>query len=333
MTLIKTCNLKYDRVDSEFLDCLSDNLAVLLDHQDIADIRTPFAYQWYFDFDSARDAGMPKLERVSITESIYQQTGCVTRHAQFEPGQYLEACLPHLRDNRPVLIFGDSYFMPWLPYFGRQHMEHSFIVDGISDDQKLLHLVDAYQIRTEWGNAAPTDTYLPTMALARIIEELDTAYARSYLILESERQAEEVDLAALLKQNASQIADLVGDKEMVLQFSRHFRARMTDAAAMKDFSLACWLVARARKLHGLWLSDTAKGHPDLLNPAFVEQYELNVSAPWQKVAEFSYLLSRRVSQGRTAPDTCFQMLEETIHPNEIQTAKALARIIHGNRAE
>lgn len=49
--MLPSCGLCYDCVDSAYLDCLNDNLAVLLLHVGVADVRTPFACQWYFDFD------------------------------------------------------------------------------------------------------------------------------------------------------------------------------------------------------------------------------------------------------------------------------------------
>ena len=115
----------------------------------------------------------------------------------------------------------------------------------------------------------------------------------------------------------------VQKKDLLRYFSHYYANEVTNIAAIKQFALACWLVARARAFHQLWLSDTARSHPELVDAAFVEQFLQNVSKPWQQVSEFAYILFRRVSQGRRAPDTCFQILEMTISPNEVRLATQL----------
>lgn len=324
MPIVQSCQLRYDCVDSAYLDCLNDNLAVLLDHLGVADVRTPFACQWYFDFDADDRAGMPILERVPVEELIRRQTGCAIQRFRFDGSPFAQACDVLVQSGRPVVIFGDAYFAPWLPYFGHEHMEHSFIVDGISDDKRLLHVVDAYYNRTEWGEALPTETYLPASALECIVQALDTPNAGSFLALVVEGRPQALDLAALLRNNAEQILAQVRDRELIRRFSRHYAARLDDVAAVKRFTLACWLVARTRALHGLWLADLARDHPGLLDAQFPELFAQDVVAPWQRVSEFAYILFRRVSQGRRAPDACFGMLEQTVHPNEVRAAQLLA---------
>ena len=82
-------------------------------------------------------------------------------------------------------------------------------------------------------------------------------------------------------------------------------------------------MARTRALHELWLTDLARDHPGLLDARFPELFAQDVVAPWQRVSEFAYILFRRVSQGRRAPDACFGMLEQTVHPNEVRAAQLL----------
>jgi hypothetical protein len=322
--MVESLGLRYDSVDSAYLDCLNDNLAVLLLHAGVADVRTPFACQWYFDVDLASPAPMITVEHVPTEALIRQQTGCALEWHEFERDSFTTTCESFVRDNQPVLIFGDAYFMPWLPYFGREHMEHTFIVDGVSADQRLLHLVDAYANKTEWGEASPTETYLPALALARIVQSLDTARSGAFLLVKQAEQPATIDWAALLRSNAAQIRAQLHDKARLSVFSQQYARTIADVAAIKQFVLDCWLIARSRALHGRWLADVARDQPDLLDAAFVETFAQDVVAPWQRVNEFAYILFRRVSQGRAAPDACFRMIEQTLQPNEVRVAELLA---------
>ena len=87
--------------------------------------------------------------------------------------------------------------------------------------------------------------------------------------------------------------------------------------------LDCWLIARVRALHGLWLTDLAAMQPTLLSTELAQRFRTEVVQPWQRLSEFTYMLFRRVSQGRAAPLSCYQMLEQTIAPQELQMAQAL----------
>ncbi|HEY0604757.1 MAG TPA: hypothetical protein VGD58_17700 [Herpetosiphonaceae bacterium] len=321
---VSSCNLRYTDTDSAYLDCLNDNLAVLLDHLGVRDTRTPFACQWYFDFDPAAAAHGPILESLSVEELIREQTGCTLQKCEFERGHAVEQCSAFVERGQPVLVFGDAFLMPWLPYFGREHMDHSFIVDGISADHKLLHLVDAYTNRTEWGMAAPTETCLPALALEPITQDLDSPHCGSFWLMQQTAEAAPADVGALLRRNAEQMRVQARPGGPLTAFCRHYAQAITDAPAVKDFTLACWLVARARAYHQLWLSDVARAQPDLLDPGFVDLFKRDVAQPWQRVSEFAYILFRRVSQGRTPPETCFQMLAQTVRPQEEQAAILLA---------
>lgn len=324
MVNISSHNLRYDRVDSAYLDCLNDNLAVLLDHLGVADLRTPFACQWFFDFEPQRQPHSLLLERVAVEDLIREQAGCtITRH-RLDNQSAVAICEDYLQQGQPVLLFGDAYLMPWLPYFGREHMEHSFIIDGISADRQLLHIVDAYENRTEWGRAAPTATCLPTQALQRLTEGLEWPNAGMLLVLRKTLPTCPPDTIELLQCNAAQIsAQQV--QQPVARFSQYYRAAAQDPAVAKEFALACWLVARARAYHQLWLADRAREQPELLDQRFVELFSEAVVEPWQRVSEFAYILLRRVSRGRAAPDSCFEMLEQTVQPNEIRVAQELAQ--------
>ncbi len=155
----------YDSIDSAYLDCYSVNLAVLLAYLGIEDTRAPFAHQWYFDFDPERNEGLPLIMDRPIEDVIRQQTGCVTLTFSSQVGHVAADCCALLDQYGPFLVLGDAYLMPWLPYFGHEHMVHSFIIVEVDHEKKLFHIVDAYNNKTEWGAALPCSLSIPMLSV------------------------------------------------------------------------------------------------------------------------------------------------------------------------
>lgn len=309
------------RIDAAYLDCVADNLALLLLHLGHQDVRTPFACQWHFGFDESKADALPVLYRYSLPEIIAEQTGCRVYQQQLDPSNYVDALGALVERGQPVLVFGNAFFIPWLPYFGHASQEHSFIVDGISADRRLVHIADAHENTTEWGKAEPTTVELPSIALP-VILKTESEHARTIFLLERVSDTPEIDVKVLLLDNARQIA-LAHEQGQFRAFADFYRKRSQDVSAAKQFELAIWLIARSRALHGMWLHDVAERRPDLLPHAYPDRYEKEVALPWKRAEGQAYLLIRRVARGRPAPVACFTMIEETIAPQEAALADAL----------
>lgn len=322
MNIIDTQLLFNDRIDVAYLDCFTDNLAVLLCHLGIEDVRTPFACQWDFDFDLTREP-TAVLEHTEIETMIHQQTGCRVSRRCLDDKQYVEACSSLIQKNIPVLLFGDTYHMPWLPYYEQEHIKHSFLIDGVNYATQTVHIIDAYMNHTAWGLASPTETTLSFMALHEAILALDDPDAYCLFTLELAEKPVPSNTRVLLQQNARQILHHIQDNTSLLRFNDYYRQHVTDVAAIKQFTLSCWSIARSRALHQLWLADIGRSNPEILDPAFAVSFQHEISQPWQQVSEFAYILLRRVNLGRRAPESCFQTIEETLAPHEIQAARTL----------
>ncbi|HEU4962321.1 MAG TPA: BtrH N-terminal domain-containing protein, partial [Bacilli bacterium] len=194
-TLVDSSRL-FPGVDSPYLDCVADNLAILLLHAGAEEARSPFACQWRFAFDPQRVDWLGVLFETPYPELVEHQTGCRIVRGSVDPEDSLEALRPLVEAGRPVLMFGDVYHMPWLPYFGRVHQEHSFLIDGVSEDGRMVHIVDAYDNATEWGRALPIACELPVTALP-VILDLESENAKTYWVLERvEEEAPSIDLEA-----------------------------------------------------------------------------------------------------------------------------------------
>lgn len=317
----------FARIDVAYLDCVADNLALLLLHLGCRDVRTPFACQWHFDFDDTRAGDLPVLSRDSCSQIIAQQTGCRVRQQPIAPASCLEVLGALLAAGQPALLFGNAFFIPWQPYFGRASQEHSFVVDGISADGRRVHIADAHENRTEWGEARPVSGELPAPALP-VILDTQSEHAGTLFLLERVGEAPEPDVRALLLANAQQVAQ-AQERGRFRAFADQYARRSGEMEAARRFDLALWLVARARGLHALWLRDLAQRWPQLLPPAYPERYEQGVVLPWRRAREQAYLLLRRLARGRPAPGACFPIIAQEIGPREAALAEELRAWLQG----
>lgn len=317
-----------DGLDNDLLDCLDDNIAALLRHQGVADVRTPFGCQWFFGFpppDPRQDGPfpLPALRNQPLSGILAAGTGFRLATPDVDAGGEERFCAEMLGDGRPVIVQGDAFLMPWLPYYGRQHMNHSFIVEAAGDG--VLGIADAYCNKTEWGEAAPTRTVIPSGALQPLAETARAAGEPPFLMLEPDGDPRPLDVAGVLRQNAGQIRRQLGERKLMTAFSRHYADAITAPGAAERFSLACWLIARDRALHARWLGDLAAAANPELDAGFADAFTERVAAPWQQAVRFSYLLQRRVQAGKAAPDSAFAQIEGEIEPAEIEVAGLLDR--------
>jgi hypothetical protein len=311
-------------VDSSYLDCIDDNLAALLRFHGARDARTPFACQWFFDF--ALDS-LPTLRRFPVVEAIRLYAGLRVLSSPHAPNEWLAAVEASLLVGCPPLLLGDAYFMPWLPYFGRVHQEHSFVVDGVSPDARQVHVVDAYQNQTEWGEAVPTTVVLDARTLEKAVESLAGDGPAVYMrLVGDQRPATPPDLRQMLWDNAASVFNKVSMEGALGRFATHYSKRADDSEAVARFTLACWLVARSRALHAIWLHDCADAIPALSR--FAEDFEERIVQPWRRAQEFAYVALRRVARGRPAPLTSFELVGEGLQATEADMAGRLLTLLN-----
>jgi hypothetical protein len=149
------------RVDSAYLDCVSDVVALLLAHAGVADVRTPFAYQRAFRVVGGIDGVLePDLPPRARDRSVARFTGLRPKWTDIEStAECLDSWAAELGRGNAVAVTADAFFLPWLPYCGNEHMEHGFVVEGVEGGREpVLHVVDPYENRTRRGHARPTTT-------------------------------------------------------------------------------------------------------------------------------------------------------------------------------
>ncbi|WP_316195232.1 MULTISPECIES: hypothetical protein [unclassified Bradyrhizobium] len=299
-------------------------MAVLLDFAGVHDLRTPFAAEWHFSFCRSGRHPSPILARSSISQMIARYAGCtieshsLTRAADLHVG--LSGSLPAL----PFLVFGDAYYMPWLPYCGNQHIDHSAIVTAI--DGSSAAIVDAYLVKTEWGDAHPISTSVSLDALSASMNALSSEHRGiAWTIRRTTTPA--LDINSTLHDNANAILHNVGHHQALHSFADHFGSVGSELDSQRAFALHCWLAMRTRLLHRRWLLDLATTHPDRLPISFVNDFQENVVEPWLKASGFAYIALRRLRDGRSPTDAAFRLIVEQIAPAELAAAERLCDAI------
>lgn len=300
------CSPLLPLVDSADLDCVCDNVALLLAHAGVFDVRTPFALDWRFDLVPG-PAGFPRLDLppADMAELLALRTGFTLR---WRPVDALEEAVPDWRDalgrGDPVLVVGDAYHLPWVPYHGQKHMKHGFVIEGLElGAAPIAHVVDAYDNVTQWGRAAPLTTTLPLGDLPAALEE------GSWAALTRVGSETPIDVDEQLATNATAIGDADADGSYGRFVEAH---RELDEAALDNLTLQTWLLARNRALHARWLGDQADRLSELGLADLPDRFEREIVDAWRRAAETAYVALRRVSAGRQPPPAAMAAVEAAV---------------------
>ena len=313
----------------QFLDCVAVNLSVMLRHLGVEDSSSPFACQWRFTFPPPAGE-LPVLEHQPLLSVMTRQSGYRLVDVDIPEDRVGAGLAEGVSGAGPVLLLGDAFSMPWVPYHGHVHMVHSFIVDGVSADARWAEVADGYTNRTEWGDAAPCRTRVAVAELIDICTPADDRGLRAG-IFERVAPPQPVDARAWLLCNA---AAMSGSDTATSFTSFADPARLEggdQSARFEQFVLACWLVARARTVHARWLASLAPDDAALLPPEFAAAFEASVVSAWSKAMEFSYIASRRIRQGRAVPPAPFDIVANQAAPAELDLARQLLQWLSDER--
>lgn len=316
------CSQLLPRIDAAYLDCVSDDLALLLAARDVSDVRTPFAQDWRFDLvEREDDPPRVDLPPARQDELLGQRTGW---RPCWRPITCVESDLPlwqrELGSGSPVLLIGDAFYLPWLPYEGHEHMDHGFVLVAFSAAREdrgetaasglTAHVVDPYDNVTEWGAAKPMVTRIA-------IGDLSPALAGGrWAVLVPVRPTEPIRPAVQIAANATAILTSA-DLGLYQRFAEcHQQAGL---AGLQSLSLQTWLLARNRALHARWLAALP---PAVIGPSLADRFLTEVCGGWQRAMEMAYIALRRVRSGRMAPPAAFAAVLSAAHA-EVALARSL----------
>jgi len=303
-----SCTRFLDRIDSEHLDCISDAVALVLAHAGVDDVRSPFAADWRFDL-ADRDAPCPRLDLppVDLTERLAHRTGyTLSWHQLTSLTEALPIWRALLAAGTPVLVVGDAFGLPWVPYAGHEHMDHGFVLDDLEETapgETLVQVTDPYDNTTEWGRAQPQTTTVP---LGDLTTALDGG---RWGVLRRTGAAHAVDVADCVRANVASVLAAQDRGDLHRFVDAH---RQLDRAALDNLTLQTWLLARNRALHGRWLADVAPTLAGLGLDDLPDRFDATVVRAWRRASEASYLALRRLRGGRAVPPACLAAATEAV---------------------
>lgn len=311
--ITQACDRLLDKVDSAFLDCVSDDVALLLAHAGEPDPRAALAERWRFDLRPGDGPPAVALPAPDVEDRVTRRTGWRLEWREVTDARdAVRAWHDQLRRGRPVLVVGDAFHLPWVPYFDHEHMDHGFVVSGI--DGTVLHVVDPYDNVTEWGKAAPLST---TAVLTEVAPALTGG---RWAVLERVGPGQPAHVPDLITANAGAIASAAVDGGAIARFLAGHRP--LDGVTLPVLVLQTWLLARDRALHGLWLADNRSALHDLGVPGFADEFAQRVVSAWRAAEQATYLALRRVRRGRAAPQSALEAVAAVLH-DEADLARRL----------
>jgi acyl carrier protein len=267
-----------DSVHAGLLDCVQANLAVLADHHHAAgahlNLGATLRLRWRIE-----PGGLPTVEpslaeHVAAAEDLL---GLVVRDRATVTGAEL---VEQVRGGEFVFVIADAYELPWVPYFGQRHMEHSFLLGAD------FTVIDAYANETPWGTATPGRWKLSRDQLA----------VRKAEVIHFDRAG------TGLPRPAVSVEDTCFDGYLSVYESCPDRLR-----ALDRLTLETWLLARSRKLHARFREHD--GFPlDAEQRAHLDR--------WDALVEQTYLAFRRVSRGRGEPASVVRRLGDVIEADK-----------------
>jgi hypothetical protein len=309
------CGAHLPKIDSAYLDCVSDTLAVLLAARGVEDVRTPFACDWRFDLiEEPEGPHRLDLPPRGQDDLLGRRTGWRPR---WQPIVSLDTDLPVWRDmlasGVPVVLVGDAFGLPWTPYSGHEHMDHGFVLEGIEHDgETTAHIVDPYENATQWGRALPVCTRVSLRSLASALT------GGRWAVLEPAAAAPAIPPGAVLLGNARAILTSAEQGHYQRFVDQYRPLRMQE---LTHLALQTWLLTRSRGLHGRWLATLPE---DVLAARLRDRFADEVETSWQRAAEITYLALRRVGSGRAAPTSVLTALQTAAEAEAAFAAEVLA---------
>ncbi|WP_353940565.1 acyl carrier protein [Streptomyces sp. HUAS MG91] len=263
--------------DCRLFDCVQVNLAILADRWHGAHTHLGLGAELRFR-PAPGAAGLPTVER-TVEEQLTSAAPLlgldIVARERTGPGR-----TPVPAPGRYVVA--DAFHLPWVPYAGHRHMEHSFLLE--TDDNGGAVVVDGYHNETPWGSARPLTRHLTPAELAAAVPEAATTVTFAPAARRTAPPAAVIDLA---------------DDDTVDAYAAAYAEHPDRAAAFDRLTLETWLLARSRRLHARFL-DGPSGPADPVREAHV--------AAWDALAESVYVGHRRVARGRPEPTGVFDRL-------------------------
>ncbi|MDH6113893.1 acyl carrier protein [Kitasatospora sp. MAP12-15] len=265
---------------AELFDCLQVNLGLLADRWHGGGTHLRLGAALRLD-PRPGPGGLPTVERSTEQQlaEAQQRLGLVLRELRTESSGAA------VRPGPGCYLVADAYHLPWVPYFGRRHLEHSFLAE--TDPSGAITIVDGYHNETPWGSARPGRWTLDAARFAAALPGPVTV---------AEFAPDPAGPGAATDASGPGAVEPIGPAA-VLTYVGAYAEHSDRAAALEQLTLETWLLARSRKLHAAFAQATGATGATGASTARVAEH----LRAWDALTEQVYLAYRRVERGRAEP--------------------------------
>lgn len=313
--------------DAPHLNCDNAHLAALQQFYDAPSPSAPMGSQWSFELQD--DSLVPVTLRQPVLEAIADHSGLVFRREQLPEGSYHDLLAASLREGRPLIVYGDSLHMPWLPYYGHESAPHPVVLDGVAEDGSVFHVVEAYTNTTPNGPVVPGPAVVERADFDKLVSALEDDRRGEVIWLVDRRRPTPPPPLESMRANAESVLRTVEGEGQLAELGRRGRDAQTDVTALAEFDLGCWEMTRARSCHAVWLDRLARSSPEALPLGLAERFAVQIAEPWRRVSQFAFLAHQRALRGSRVPTTSFDLLEGDLPAAEVAFANALLEHLQG----
>jgi hypothetical protein len=286
---------------ADLLDCLQTNLAVIADSWYGENAHLALGADLGFRTDVG-PSGAPVVV-ASLDRRLAEASELLGLHvAQRWDGIDGPRLRDLARERGPLYVVADAYGLGWLPYAGRQHLEHSFLVVG---EGSSYLIVDGYHNSTQWGEARP-GVWRLTAA------ELDHAVPTATALVVTAAGRPALDAADVRRAVARSLAEAA---PAIDRYVGALRQLFSDPRIVTQLVLDIWLLGRSRGLHVAWLATTGTVPQEALAAAAAHADD------WRALTARSYLAMRRAQRGGALPGAVLDELAALLHGD--------LRLVHG----
>ncbi|MEV5149899.1 acyl carrier protein [Streptomyces sp. NPDC052727] len=296
-------------IDTTALDCVQVNAAVLADAHHGPGTHLELGGRLDFAPRAGAHPSLPTIEEPAADriERMGGLLGLVLRTGRPVPdGRALLDLLPE--DGSPLYVVGDAFRMPWLPYHGHQHMDHSVLLRAV-DGGSRVEAVDAYDNETPYGRAEPVVCSYDRAQAAALFDG-SSALPVPVRIAPPARPPVSDTLARNAEDGRRLLA---GDAPE--RYAAAFRDHPDQEEACAALLLETWLLSRSRRLHAAWAAHRLPGSS--LASAAADR-----AAAWDTLAGQCYLAARRVQRGRPVPPQIHPALAELLRADAESAVRA-----------
>ncbi|MGW7463783.1 hypothetical protein ACWGJT_03525 [Streptomyces xantholiticus] len=202
-----------------------------------------------------------------------------------------------------LYVVADAYALPWCPYAGHAHMDHSFLL--LRRDEESVEVVDAYHNDTPYGPARPS-----AWVISR--GEFEERLAgQSLRVGEVEATTpQRPGIAHTLQRNASSLSEA---RHLMRVYAQKYQDYDDPSTAAEALLLESWLLARSRRLHAQWLTHSV--------PREVCEPFIHHADAWARFAGQCYLAVRRLRRGNTPPEGLHEVLLSLLYEDVDQAQR------------